>query len=454
MQLNSTEIQARRGMLIELTAILDIRAATVRKLYGSVADDLVKNVGYRLRKSDELHLIDPRIDAKEYAFAYLRMDMDTLDHARKSLICTYIQQLITKIQLAIDGNNPLIQDVHVIVNAHPFELSEEERLFITAGVTSAIGLAEPITLVNIPPKDITLQFLKDNNIFTYVLYDFDAWTVAALPDERGESLEEVGLSRIDNLTIIAARLAKLDSRAREVEELVKSYQLPMLMEDISLLPWALLFELEFLDPVFFTEYDESIAEKIMSVIEKSNSPIDIEVGLISEYCRILSPAQSKREQITIFLDRLEEIRTRLVHNFYSFNNEAEGTGYDTDEVRMLLAEQRFINDALSVFVPSQPATDYERVVDSKMSQFDSSLEYSDISEQQWNKLGVRCRRIVRDVPALSRSAYLLVAAEDVTDSNGVFRKKGSILPSATFYDPILEKVTSVEIEEFKKEMLE
>lgn len=445
--------QPKTGLLIELDAILDLRAGTVRKLYGKqIADDLIKNVGYRCRKSDELHLIDPRINDKDYTFSYLKRDMETLDHSHRSLISTYVNQLIAKLQLAIDGNNPILNDVSVIVNYHPFNLSEDEKLYIAAGITSTIGLAETVRMVYLPPEAITLDYLQQHRIFTYVLYDFDRWTVAALPDVTGSSLEEAGLQRVDNLTIIAARLAKLDQQAREVEELVKSYQLPTVMDDLNNLVWALIFDLEMLDPVFYTEFDESIAEKIMSVIEKSNSPIDIEVGLIQEYTHILTPAMDKRTQITLLLDRLNVIRDQLVKNYYSFNG-GETDQFDGDAVRRLLAEQRFINDALQVFTPSKPAEDYERLVDSMMSQFDSSMETSEMSEHYWNKIGVRCRRIVRDIPALSRSAYLLVAAEDVTDENGVYRAKNSILPSCTFFDPILETIPFNEIDEFKKEML-
>lgn len=454
MKSNSMEAsQIKTGLLVELDAILDLRAATVRKLYGEqIADDLVRNVGYRCRKSDELHLIDPRINASDYTFAYLKRDMESLDHARRSLISTYINQLIVKIQLAIDGNNPIINDVEVIVNYYPFDLSEDERLYIAAGVTTTIGLSETVRMVSLPPESITLEFLKNQRVFTYVLYDFDKWSCAALPDVTGDSLEAVGLSRIDNLTIVAARLAKLDSKAKEVEELVKSYQLPTAMEDLNGLAWALIFDLEMLDPVFFTEYDESIAEKIMSTIEKSNSPIDIEIGLIQEYIHILTPATNQREQITLLLDRLGVIRDKLIHHYCSLDGEGNDQ-FQVDDVRTLLAEQRFINDALQVFTPSKPAEDFERFVDSLMSQFDSSLEYSDISESHWNNLGVRCRRIVRDIPALSRTAYLLVAAEDVTDHNGVYHPKNSVLKSCTFFDPILEVVPPDEIDDFKKEML-
>lgn len=455
MKSNNMEVsQVKNGLLVELDAILDLRAGTVRKLYGEqIADDLVKNVGYRCRKSDELHLIDPRINATDFTFAYLKRDMETLDYSRRSLVSTYINQLIGKIQLAIDGNNPIINDVEVVVNYYPFDLTDDEKLYIAAGITTTIGLAETVKMVYLPPESITLDFLKNQRVFTYVLYDFDKWSSAALPDVGGDSLEAVGLSRIDNLTIVAARLAKLDSKAKEVEELVKSYQLPTAMEDLNGLAWALIFDLEMLDPIFFTEYDESIAEKIMSAIEKSNSPIDIEIGLIQEYLNILSPVSSHREQITLLLDRLGVIRDELIHNYYSFNG-ADGEAFQVDKVRSLLAEQRFVNDALQVFTPSKPAEDYERFVDSLMSQFDSSLEFSDISENHWNNIGVRCRRIVRDIPALSRTAYLLVAAEDVTDSNGVYHPKNSILKSCTFFEPILETVPPVEIDDFKKEMLQ
>lgn len=55
---------------------------------------------------------------------------------------------------------------------------------------------------------------------------------------------------------------------------------------LSVLPWNLLFELQLLDPVFYMSFSPEQAEKIMSLVEKSSSPIDIEISMISEFYHI------------------------------------------------------------------------------------------------------------------------------------------------------------------------
>lgn len=433
------QIQVKNNLLIELDAILDTRKGTVAKLYPEVAEDLLYNVGYRKRLSDQLHLIDPRIDEKEYVFAYLKRDIETLDHSKASMITSYVNQLIRKIQMIIDGNNPYIKEVNVVVNYYPYKLSEEEQHLICSGVSSVMNLDRPVDMVYLEPKEITLDFLRESNIFTYVLYDFDLWSTVALPDVNGENLKEVGLSKIENLTIIAARIAKDAIKAREVEEMLRNMQLPVMMQDISTIPWSLLFDLELIDPIFFTEYNHDIAEKIMNALAQSNNPIDIEVELVSNYYHLLTMSRSTREHVDAILDRMNVVSFKLTQHF---NNA------DVDVVRKLLAEQRFLTDALTHFSATKPSEDFERYFDSKMSAFDTSLEFSEVSEKHWNDQDVKCKRYVRNVVGTSTEVFILTVAEDCHDKNGKRWFAGEVLPSVNYFEPILEPLPENVIAEY------
>lgn len=441
-------IDVKRPMLVMLDAILDTRMGTIRTMHPEFADELLTNKNYRLRKSDEMQYVDSRIDAFAFQSRYIKRDIEVFMASRKSLIATYLIQLIKKLQLVIDGNNPLLDGVDVYVNYYPYEFTQEQQLLVSAGITAALGLVKPVIMVSVPVKDITLDFLKERNVFAFVLYDFNEWTCAALPDDKVDKFEHLGLEKIDNLTVIASKIAISEAKALEVEKLVSNINAPWAMDDLTSITWSLLFDLELIDPVFFTEHDESIAEKVMSVIEKSSSPIDIEVGLVAEYYKLLKGLTSPTELMGVLSGELV-----IVANDLHVKMAAIGTdSYDVNGVRVLLAKQRFLNDAISTFVPSQPATDFERYVDAQMSHFDTSLEASEISEHNWNKIGVACRRITREVPQLSRTAYILVCLDTVVDDNGVTRTKGSILPSHLQFDAMLDDMPLSEVDAFSKEM--
>jgi hypothetical protein len=108
------------------------------------------------------------------------------------------------------------------------------------------------------------------------------------------------------------------------------------------------------------------ALKDMSLVEKSSSPIDIEISMISEFYHILGLTSTKVGNIEAISDQLVDCAERI--------REIRTNPERLDDLRILLAEQRFLTDSLSFFLPSQPSLDFERYIDSRMSDFDISME--------------------------------------------------------------------------------
>ena len=125
---------------------------------------------------------------------------------------------------------------------------------------------------------------------------------------------------------------------------------------LSVLPWNLLFELQLLDPVFYTEFSPEQAEKIMSLVEKSSSPIDIEISMISEFYHILGLTSTKVTNIENISDQLVSCAERI--------REIRTNSEQLDELRILLAEQRFLTDSLSFFLPSSWFSPLDRHIQS------------------------------------------------------------------------------------------
>lgn len=439
----SEEIKPHQ-LLIELDALLDTRIATVRRIDPTVAEQLLENPNYRNRVSDELNYIDSRIDLLSYNTAYIKRDMETLDYSKATLLVGYIVRLISKLQMVIDANNPELKDIDVVVNHYPYKLTEDEKNFIIAGVSSMIGLSDNVSLVNLEPKDINLEYLKNNKVLAYIVYDFNLWSTQALPDIEGSTMESLGLNKIPNLLIIAPRLALSKERHEDVVKLARESNMGAIMDDLISLPWALLFDLDMIDPILFTEFDPEVAKDIMENIEKSNSPIDVEVGILANYATLVNNV--------ITLEQLKELVNKDLKEAVEIviNAPKEMTKEQNVNYRIALAKLRIGTDILSAVIPCHPAEDFERTMDSIMSQFDSSEEASKMSEDFWNRKGVACRRHVREVPSLGAQAYILSAHQDVTLEDGTIIKEGEILKAATFFEPIIDAVSDDSLEAYSK----
>lgn len=434
------------NILIELDALLDTTAGTVRMLYPEIVQDLLNNKAYRTRGDDNLHDVDPRIDSLTFSNAYAMRDINTLDHSFSNLMIGYVKKLLKDLEQVIMGNNPVIRAANIHINFYPYNLEEEKVELIVLAISAALGLQEKARAVYLEPKEIDSKFIKESGISTYILYNFNTWVTSAFPDVSGPDLQSVGLERLENFVVIAPKLATDKAKEQEARDEFAKYGMLDAFDYLSVLPWNLLFELQLLDPVFFTEFSPEEAEKIMSLVEKTNNPIDIEVGIVSEFYHIIGLTTTKRSNISDISLRMVELAKEL--------QELATNPEEHEKVRILLAEQRFLTDSLSFFLPSQPALDFERFLDSHMSRFDISMENSEVSEEKWNSIGVKCRRLVRNVPSIDKEAYLLVVAEDCYDIDGVFRKKNTLLSSVFAFPPVLEAMPETELQQFAEEIAE
>lgn len=443
--LSNNEVSlGKPNMIVMLDAIVDIPTAIISRDYPDIGESILNNVNYRNRESDELHLIDPRINALRYSSAYANRGSsdDLLNYAKSTLMIPYIHKLLSKLQHEIDGNNPVIKHINLILNVYPYQLDEDRCKLISLGLSTALGLSQVCEVVNIPTSEMNKKFLTDNGICHLILYDFNDWATSALPDQKASDLTELGLDRIENFTVTAAKLALVSADVNEAKALFDEHGLADAYDEWVLLPWNLIFELDLLPVVFYTQLDEQLKEKIMSDSAESNKSIDVEVSLVSEFQHLLSLAITSKDWLDRIPARLVEISNKLASINCNPNPDY------INELRLLLAESRFLIDVMSSIIPTQPAIDFERYVDSEMSKFDICMENSQISENYWNSKNVKCKRIIRDIKSLGRSAYILLAHEDAVDSDGVIYRKGEVLPSAMYFDPILEKVTQTEIDVF------
>ena len=111
----------------------------------------------------------------------------------------------------------------------------------------------------------------------------------------GKDLQASGMARIENLLIVAARIALDGSKEDQVRQSFKEYGLEDMFDEAVLMPWNLLFELEMIEPIYHTIYNKQLQERLMSIVENSNNPIDLEVELMSDFYHVLGCKRIEEE---------------------------------------------------------------------------------------------------------------------------------------------------------------
>lgn len=442
--LSSSE-RKRTKLLIDINAILDTRLGAVRLLNPEAAESLKQNQDYYTRDHDNLETLCD-IDKNEFTSLMVSSPIEILDNSVVSHIYLYIKKMITVIRDTIGLSNPIIPYIDIELNTYPFQLSEEQSKYIAAGLSALLDVEEKVTPVYLPYSGLTLDYFDTNEYFMFIVYDFSTWAMSALPDKKGETLEEVGLKRCENFSIVAPNIILDKEKAKEVEFELNNLNLNYDIRDVVAMSWNLLFEFEVLDLVHFTEFNPEVMKRLMEYEKKSNSPIDIEVDLVSQYHEVINYNRSLRENINTAINNLQDNVSELKELVNQELNEDQ-----IKECRIKLARNRFLTDLLSYLIPSNPSDDFESYYDSLMTQLDTSEENAKISEEFYNDLGIPCKLIIRTVPELDRKAYILYCAETVTDVKGVVRKKGEHLPSVMAQPPF---VTDTQVTQLKRFLID
>lgn len=451
--MRSTTISSKKNILVDIDAILDTRLGVIRNKYGDeVAQEILESKAYHTRVSDEFHLIHPAIKKEEYALAYLaRNDIDLLS-SRISCGIHYLKQFINRVSIELDGNNPFLADIHLVINFGRYDISDADVALIMAGISYVID-APQLTMeaVRLDIRDITLQWLDDHAFYLYFLYDFNIWSSTVLPDREAKDLAELGLKRYENLLVSSALLVNSESEYRELQNAITESGFGEMANTILEMPWNILFELELLPASLFCEYDPERMEEAMKNLSIPNSAIDTAVDIAREYMRLKYhrdvPMRDKLADLKI---ELEKNHNELMELLPLVGN--EDLSNNVDKLRIVMARKRFLTDVCSSIIPSNPTADFECFYDSLMSYFDVTEEAVKESEKYWNEKGIKCNMFVKEIPRFNSVIYVLYVHEDCTDLDGKDWKKNDLLHSHLMFDTPLQPLAPAILKEFMESL--
>ncbi len=187
-------------ILIELDALLDTRQGTLLAHYPDCVDNIFrkgKESPYYQRLTDDMDVLDSRIDSVIFKEHYRLRSVDTLKLSVVTSMVGYLRNYIAGLERA-SIDSPVVQGYELHVNSYPYKLSEEEKRLIGLAVVNFIRPPTKVSVVTIPHHRMTTTDLKDHYDMV-ILYNFVEWLKAIGPKIKT-------MARTPSLAIIAPML--------------------------------------------------------------------------------------------------------------------------------------------------------------------------------------------------------------------------------------------------------
>lgn len=163
-------------LLLELDALLDTRLSILGSLDPKRTAQIMQDTSYTTRVIDRF----PGFDNEAYQKAYDTRTSKSLGGAMRTDVIKILHDFITRV---MNRNivSPTPVDTEIVLNVHPYQLSEKEQAFITLGLIRSMPLCPRVTIVNMPVEQLTPQYLR--GFGCVVIYNFNAWLTHFLSED-------------------------------------------------------------------------------------------------------------------------------------------------------------------------------------------------------------------------------------------------------------------------------
>lgn len=152
----------------DLDSLFDMRLVTLYQLGVNVAEEAVSG-GYFNRVVDEFE----GIDTETFEKAYAARDADTLKQAMVTKVIDLIQIFIKHTMVAL-VNSPYRRQPRIVVNTHPYDLSEQMEKSIILGLVAATRNMADVELISLPMEMVTPSYVKEN-FAQMAMYHYNTW---------------------------------------------------------------------------------------------------------------------------------------------------------------------------------------------------------------------------------------------------------------------------------------
>lgn len=194
---------------VDIHSLLDIRQAILSKLVDPIKlAEFVVSDEYNFRKTD----IFKNVDMVEYEKIKNNLTADILTRTTVTYI---VNTIITKLQNLQKRNSYYGESKkpEVLVNVHPFKLTEKQADIIQNLVFIKLGKSCLVTLIDKPTEEISPFFIKSLDITACYIYDASCWI-----ENHTDSLNNIKLP--DSL-IYFPSIYKVEDDANEIAKITK-----------------------------------------------------------------------------------------------------------------------------------------------------------------------------------------------------------------------------------------
>lgn len=156
------------SFLTDLDTLFDTRMGVIESYGSSVVEEVVKG-GYFHRLID----IFAGVDMEDYAQRYLKRDEAVL---RKSMVTPVLQEIRRFMwkTLAANVSTPLNKRPRLVVNLHPYQLSNSFIETIRHGLILMTEKQMEVVLLDQKPEDIPLKHIKEHYAMI-AMYHYAEW---------------------------------------------------------------------------------------------------------------------------------------------------------------------------------------------------------------------------------------------------------------------------------------
>ncbi len=160
--------------MVDLDLLLDTRVGTLFKINPEEAK-LILERGFRERISDTLDGYSDVIGTDEYIAAYEDRDVSTLVLSRPTRLLTEFVTEYRRLIFILSDNFTTLNDCCLIVNIHPYDLTDAELVAIKESIEYYLGDEIPVRIAKFDINSTQLSYLDMRGITDYMTYDVEAW---------------------------------------------------------------------------------------------------------------------------------------------------------------------------------------------------------------------------------------------------------------------------------------
>ena len=159
-------------IFVDIDSLFDLRQAVLFTIHNDPNElaDFLLSEEYNFRARDNFSIVDNNLFKETYKNR-------TLDLLPASTI-TYILIALKSKLANLEKRNTFYNEKkfpEILLNVYPFNLSKEQIEYIQNLLYIKLETNTLVTIINIPPEEVTPYFIKNNGIITCFIYDFTSW---------------------------------------------------------------------------------------------------------------------------------------------------------------------------------------------------------------------------------------------------------------------------------------